>query len=482
MNLKKLNLSVLLVTILVLVPTIQVVYASSLSTFSLSGGVYPSIPSYTIWRTGDSFYAKDAYGSQPSWSGSNDASLVINNADNAVPGGQILLKHAIYPLDSPIDKNPFNSLVGELKSAREYTSLRPSASFPSEDYLIRVETDSIVQISGSIENLNLYNPYSDTIKAGGILFNVTGWDGGSGGIIESAVVQNVYMQYVWRGLHLRGYVWHSYFDQLHIICSGVYGALSADAGIILEQSTPAHVDNVPKMNWLRRIVVKGGSASYPMLDAVRINEGNYNDLDIKVTGAISVSNTIFYICGYSNRIRYLGVDIISDAGILATLYIHGGDCNIITDSYVDATGIRNVKLDNGAEDNYIEYQPWGSIRVNATGAGSSNVINALTEANLEDLGGYDFMWYGTPETVIFKGYPFEDSGFATGESPIVVSHHLICPPNIVTLGVNSNTPTITASWQSNQTHITIYHSSGSSQTITWQAEYQPPDAYEAYPA
>jgi len=108
MNLKKLNLAVLLITILVLVPTIQIVYASSLSTFYLSGGIYPNAVSYTIWREGSNYYAKNAYGYQPSWSGSTNASQVTQNALNAMPyGGTILFKTTAnywtyYDFDTPL--------------------------------------------------------------------------------------------------------------------------------------------------------------------------------------------------------------------------------------------------------------------------------------------------------------------------------------------------------------------------------------------
>jgi len=114
MNLKKLNLTVLLVTILVLVPTIQIVYASSLSTFYLSGGIYPQAD-YTIWKEGSYYYAKNAYGYQPSWSGSTNATDVIQNAVNN--GKTTFLKAGIYDFNDVRVFVPSNhTIFGESKS------------------------------------------------------------------------------------------------------------------------------------------------------------------------------------------------------------------------------------------------------------------------------------------------------------------------------------------------------------------------------
>jgi len=102
MNLKKLNLTVLLVTIIVLVPTIQIVYASPLSTFYLSGGVYPQ-GTYTIWKEGTKYYAKNGYGLHTSESGSTNASYVINNAlDSMTKGGILHFAPDYFWTDSPI--------------------------------------------------------------------------------------------------------------------------------------------------------------------------------------------------------------------------------------------------------------------------------------------------------------------------------------------------------------------------------------------
>lgn len=60
------------------------VYASPLSTFYISGGRYPQ-GDYSIWKEGSNFYAKTIYGQQPSWSGTTNASQLVQNVMNLIP-------------------------------------------------------------------------------------------------------------------------------------------------------------------------------------------------------------------------------------------------------------------------------------------------------------------------------------------------------------------------------------------------------------
>jgi len=101
MNLKTLNLTVLLVTILVLLPTIQIVYASPLSTFFLSGGIYPHGVSFTAWKESNTYYAKTSYGVQTTFSGTTNGSLFIQNILDAVSAseGNVFFKKAEYEFD-----------------------------------------------------------------------------------------------------------------------------------------------------------------------------------------------------------------------------------------------------------------------------------------------------------------------------------------------------------------------------------------------
>jgi len=65
------------------------------STFHISPGPYPAIPTYTIWREGSNYFAKTGHG-ELKYSGVN-ASQIINNVFNQLTsGGRVLLKTGLY--------------------------------------------------------------------------------------------------------------------------------------------------------------------------------------------------------------------------------------------------------------------------------------------------------------------------------------------------------------------------------------------------
>jgi len=79
------------------------------STFVITGGIYPSTPTYTVWREGSNYFAKDQNG-QIIYAGLN-ASLIINQAWQ--PNTHILLKAGTYNLDSRLNAEHNSILRGE---------------------------------------------------------------------------------------------------------------------------------------------------------------------------------------------------------------------------------------------------------------------------------------------------------------------------------------------------------------------------------
>lgn len=112
MNLKILNLTVLLITILVFIPTIQIVLAESESTFYISVGIYPH-GDYTIWKQSSTYYAKSRYGKILCYD--TNVSYVVNTAIQALPsgnpsggdylasGGEIYFSKGTYDFDTSIN-------------------------------------------------------------------------------------------------------------------------------------------------------------------------------------------------------------------------------------------------------------------------------------------------------------------------------------------------------------------------------------------
>jgi len=87
--------------------------ASPSNTFTISSGVYPGAASYTIWRDGDYYYAKNAYGAID-YSGT-DAASVIQSAISALMtrGGKVLVKAGTYILTKAVQLYSNTVLEGE---------------------------------------------------------------------------------------------------------------------------------------------------------------------------------------------------------------------------------------------------------------------------------------------------------------------------------------------------------------------------------
>lgn len=90
----------ILSTVLALTPVVYVLAQGGSTTFTISSGIYPGAPSYTVYSVSGTYYAKNAYG-VISYSSTN-ASFVINSAINsALPNGKVVCVGTLT-LDKPI--------------------------------------------------------------------------------------------------------------------------------------------------------------------------------------------------------------------------------------------------------------------------------------------------------------------------------------------------------------------------------------------
>ncbi|MEM3629101.1 MAG: hypothetical protein QXE06_06995 [Candidatus Bathyarchaeia archaeon] len=85
----------------------------SSGSFTISSGIYPGAATYTIYKEGNTYYAKNAYGAIE-FSGT-DAATVIQTTINALNKGTILIKAGEYPLSKSLILNKTVSLCGEGK-------------------------------------------------------------------------------------------------------------------------------------------------------------------------------------------------------------------------------------------------------------------------------------------------------------------------------------------------------------------------------
>ena len=99
---KSVKLALIFLAIGILLGTLIAFASTPSSTFYLSSGIYPGAPSFTVWREGSGYFAKDQNG-QLKYSGSN-ASEVVNNVETSLDnvGGQIYFKIGAYYFDTSI--------------------------------------------------------------------------------------------------------------------------------------------------------------------------------------------------------------------------------------------------------------------------------------------------------------------------------------------------------------------------------------------
>jgi len=87
---KKINLKTVIILILISIlmasGTTYILAQTPTSTFTISPGIYPGAPSYTVWKEGNYYYAKDSTGAIK-YSGI-DAVTVIQNALNSLTNGR----------------------------------------------------------------------------------------------------------------------------------------------------------------------------------------------------------------------------------------------------------------------------------------------------------------------------------------------------------------------------------------------------------
>lgn len=76
------HLAIIVVSTILLTSFVFYVFAATpSSTFWISSGIYPGAPSYTVWREGSNYFAKNANG-QIMYSGTNASEIILNSLGN----------------------------------------------------------------------------------------------------------------------------------------------------------------------------------------------------------------------------------------------------------------------------------------------------------------------------------------------------------------------------------------------------------------
>jgi len=234
---------------------------------------------YYIFKEGSTFYAKSGITQGIEFSGS-DAATVIQSAVTAIlassRGGIILFSPDDFPLAVPIDiptsttPKPLG-LFGVYPVTRDYgTIFSATAAFPTNRYLF--ETSGATDGSNKwamlymkdVGGLNLLQFSSANI--GFLKYDI------DKPVVRSLQMENIYGQYLWRGIHLLGATWWNVFNNLHF--EDFNTSFVGDTDILLEKGSHTSAINPwPKNNiFIDLFPFHTGNVN----NYIRITEGGYN--------------------------------------------------------------------------------------------------------------------------------------------------------------------------------------------------------------
>lgn len=139
------------------------VFSVPSSTFTLSSGVYPGAPSYTVWKEGATYYAKNANGALVYES--TNASYVINNAITAASeNSSILFESADYSIDSTLLFNrDYMTYRGEsrdgvrfITTSDDYNAINITQGANTDMEHIEVSDFSVIGTGATNTNYGIY--------------------------------------------------------------------------------------------------------------------------------------------------------------------------------------------------------------------------------------------------------------------------------------------------------------------------------------
>jgi hypothetical protein len=383
----------------------KLVYRNPANTFSLTSrtpaitanlDTRVSLPfSYYIFKDGSNYYAKNGFTTGIDYSGSV-ADVVIQSAITAVLAlgrpGKILFSPDDFPMNAPLDiptaiassVKPLH-LIGIHNSSRDFgTRFSATTSFPTNRYFI--ETSGCTDLSNKfarlfISDIGGYNLNFATRNVGFLKFEA------DPSTNKDIIVQNVYTQYLWRGIHLIGAVWWGVFSGLHF--EDQNSAFIGDADIVLEQGshTNATVNPWPKANMFKDVLaihsgtVAGGGSMNNSLKAI---DSGYNIFQNYVVDSNCVFNeSIFSFTGKAsaNEMDHCMVldtnQTPSPDNRAGCLYLSGTNC---FDNKFRSMRLTDYKymlaIKGGAYRNDIEMAGyWGAnLDIDDSGSGIDNIV------------------------------------------------------------------------------------------------------------
>jgi len=174
----------------------------------ISAGIYPGAPSYTIWREGNNYFAKDENGYIASGFSGTNISLISQNCINALPlssfhGGIILYKVGEYVFDSGISTGSKYGvqIVGEgwTSTVLDFSSVEGAAikfgSVSGETYFHRMR-DVRIKVGSSSNAVGVYlvRTYYANLENVRLTADLTG-SNSTGIIVDGTTLTDVFCGY-----------------------------------------------------------------------------------------------------------------------------------------------------------------------------------------------------------------------------------------------------------------------------------------------
>ena len=385
---------------IILVTSIGYVFSQSNGTFTISHGIYPGAPSYTVWVEGDDYFSKNMYGQIRS--DSNFSALmqyIIDFQRGNSEGTRILLEAGNFWVGATITVYDYVEIVGT-GGGDQGTYLKLSDGVNC----------NMFNLNGSFIRFKSLKLWGGDNSAGiGICADPSlGGDSSGDTIVEDCFI----LQFPEEGIYWTD-CWGAQIINSYIEYNWGYGA------------------------WItaRNNLISGSTFSFNHKSGMRISGGG----GTAFPACISIINSAF-VENYEHGIYFSGSDSsivdnclfigngVSAPGTYSGIYINAGDLHL--------TVSNNVFHGNSSRDNPPDIYTKHGVRVE-----SNSYVSIVGNSflNLDSIAVYASWEYHRVIVVGNNGFMTENCGTAVGmTSPITVSHQLGHTPLCVIVTPNGD--------------------------------------------
>jgi len=459
-------IALVLIACLVSSSIVYYVFAvSPSSAFTISSGVYPGAPCYTVWREGDYYFAKDANG-EIDYSGT-DASQIIQSALDH--GKSVFVKKGLYIITASLQLNTLNYLFGEGWD----TEFRKGANID----VITLKSSAVYNVHLENFYINGYCEWKDfplitlgNYTGSGIVLNNTGfpdeppWTPYSGADTAHRI-SNVIIRYCKSyGVRLLG-------NQREILATSVRTLDNGDIGFSIEGGGDGkYVSCISGSNGNQGFLINGSTNQF--INCKAFGNGQ-NNVTGKADGfSIGRWNNQFINCysqgngrdgfliwqslAYNNLIEGAIIDsnnVLNDVNGAGVCIDHAHDNIVVGCQFVDSQSPKLMRGMNlfASDNNTVSFN---NFRMVKTPVFSFDTSHDKITQNV--------------------GFVTENSGTANiiTTSTVTFDHGLAGTPTHVECGFK----TIgygTWKWSATSTQITITVENSGTYTFSWYAEYKP---------